>query len=311
LLADSVPLQLRGRAFGMHRAADHAGAVIGPLIAFVVLREGLELRTVFLLAAAPGVLAVAAALFGVRETREGGAGKRAGGGMGAAGAARGAPPEHQDATSIHDTRNPSTAATTRLTPPAATSERVPLPRRFWAFLGVLVLFTLGNSSDAFLLLRAGQLGVPLAAIPLLWALLHVVKSATSIPGGALSDRVGRRPLIVAGWVWYAAVYLGFAVASSAWHAWALFALYGVMFGLTEGTEKAFIADLAPSARRGSAFGWYNFAIGIAALPASLLFGAIWDRLGARTAFLVGGSLALAAALGALLVVSRPSNPEPA
>ena len=145
----------------------------------------------------------------------------------------------------------------------------------------------------------------MALVPVLWAMLHVVKSASSTPGGALSDRVGRRPPIVAGWALYAAVYLGFARASAPWHAWALFAVYGLFHGLTEGAEKALVADLVPAARRGAAFGWYNLAVGIGALPASLLFGAVWDRAGAPAAFAVGAALALAAALVLLVAVPAP------
>ena len=133
-------------------------------------------------------------------------------------------------------------------------------------------------------------------------MLHVVKSAASTPGGALSDRVGRRPLLIAGWLLYAAVYLGFARAGVAWQAWALFAVYGVHFGLTEGAEKALVADLVPASRRGTAFGWYNLAIGLAALPASLLFGVVWTRYGAPAAFRMGSLLALAAALGVVIVL---------
>jgi MFS family permease len=171
---------------------------------------------------------------------------------------------------------------------------------------VLLLFTLGNSTDAFLLLRASQLGVAPALVPILWAMLHVVKASSSTPAGILSDRLGRKPLIVAGWLLYAAVYLAFGQAGELWHAWALFAVYGVFSGLTEGTEKALVADLVPADRRGSAFGWYNLTLGLGALPASLLFGAIWDRWGAVNAFTFGAVLALGAALGmALLVPARP------
>ena len=145
------------------------------------------------------------------------------------------------------------------------------PRRY---LLILVLFTLGNSSDAFLLLRAGDLGVPAAQLPLLWAFFHVVKSAGALPLGALSDRIDRRRLIIAGWTVYALVYLGFARASATWHVWALFAAYGLYYGLTEGTEKALLADLAPASARGGAFGWQAFALGVGALPASLIFGAL-------------------------------------
>ena len=270
LLAAAVPAAQRGRAFGFHRAADHLGAVLGPLVAFALLRgAGVDVRTVFALAAVPAALAMAALVFGVREAPAG--------------------------------------------PPAAAAPRAPRAgalggarpgRPLVALLAAVTVFTLGNSADAFLLLRAAQLGVPTATVPLLWALLHVVKSASSTPGGALSDRVGRRPLIAAGWTVYAAVYLGFATAGAAWQAWALFAAYGLVSGLTEGAEKALVADLAPAAGRGTAFGWYHAAVGAAALPASLLFGVVWERYGAPAAFRVGAALA-GAALVILVALARP------
>ncbi len=264
LIADSVDPAIRGRAFGFHRAADHAGAVVGPLLAFALLQWArLDLRTIFLLTAIPGALAVATLWFGVREVP------------------RTLPKEVK-----------------------GLDLRVPLGRRFWSYLGVLFLFTLGNSTDAFLLLRAGQLGVEAALIPILWAMLHIVKSAFSTPGGILSDRIGRKPLIVAGWLLYAGVYFAFGRASEQWQAWALFAVYGVYFGLTEGVEKALVADLVPAERRGTAFGWYNLAIGLGALPASLLFGVLWDRWGAASAFDFGAALALVAALGIAVVAPR-------
>jgi MFS family permease len=171
-----------------------------------------------------------------------------------------------------------------------------LSGRFWAYLAVVLLFTLGNSTDAFLLLRANQLGVPVALAPILWALLNFVKATTGTYGGQLSDRLGRKPLIVGGWLLYAAVYFSFAWAGAPWQAWALFAVYGVFYAMTEGTEKALVADIVPRARRGAAFGWYNLAIGLGALPASLIFGWIWDRSGAPNAFVFGATLALMAAL---------------
>ena len=262
LIAESVDPSIRGRAFGFHRAADHAGGVLGPLIAFAVLTYHLaEIRTVFWLAAIPGVLSFVVLVAFVRDVP-------------------------------------------RVAPaPAASGPdlSLPLDRSFWRVLGVIFLFTLGNSTDAFLLLRANQLGVPVALAPVLWAALHVVKSLSSTPGGALSDRIGRRPTLIMGWTLYAAVYLGFAQATEAWQAWALFAVYGVFFGLTEGSERALIADLVPLERRGTAFGWFNLAIGLGALPASLLFGWVWDRAGAPTAFAMGAALALAAAVGMLMV----------
>ena len=288
LIADSVHPSLRGRAFGLHRAMDHAGAVIGPLLAWALLRVGVSLRTVFWLAAVPAALALLTLVVGVREAAVANAEPEPD---------RGPPPEINIARDSDDAvTNPASVQSPALAEP--------LPRRFWAFLGVLLVFTLGNSTDAFLLLRASQLGVPAALVPILWAMLHVVKSGSSVPGGVLSDRVGRRPLLVVGWLLYAAVYLGFARAGATWQAWALFAVYGLHFGLTEGAEKALVADLVPATRRGTAFGWYNLAIGLAALPASLLFGLVWTRWGAPVAFVMGSALALVAAIGAVAVAPR-------
>lgn len=174
--------------------------------------------------------------------------------------------------------------------------------RLRRYILILLVFTLGNSSDAFLLLKAGKLGVSPVMIPLLWAFFHVVKMSSSMPFGALSDRIGRRSIIVSGWVIYAFTYLGFAFASTELHVWLLFAIYGLFYGLTEGTEKALLADIAPGGERGSAFGWYNFAIGIGALPASLIFGLIWQAYGSGAAFGFGAVLALIAALLLLLLV---------
>jgi len=279
LIADSVDPAIRGRAFGFHRASDHAGAMVGPLLAFAFLRWGdLDLRQLFLWTIVPGLLAVAALVFGVREVP----------------------------------REPKPRET-------AFDPKVALGKRFWAFLAVLFVFTLGNSTDAFLLLRASDLGVKAALIPILWAMLHAVKSVSSTPGGALSDRIGRRPLLVSGWIVYAVVYFLLGRAGAQWHAWALFAVYGIYFGLTEGVEKALVADLVPADRRGSAFGWYNLALGLGALPASLIIGAIWDRWGAPVAFTFGAAMALAAAVGILgisgmgaglqAVGARPSRPR--
>jgi MFS family permease len=262
LIAESVDPTIRGRAFGFHRAMDNAGGILGPLIAFAVLTwHFAALRTVFWLAAIPAALSVIVLVAFVRDVR------------------RAAP--MADGKSLDLTQ--------------------PMGARFWKVLGVIFLFTLGNSTDAFLLLRANQLGVPVALAPILWAALHVVKTASNVPGGALSDRVGRRPTLIAGWLLYAAVYVGFALADTPWEAWALFAAYGVFFGLTEGSERALVADMVALERRGTAFGWYYLAIGLGALPASLLFGFVWDRAGAPAAFIMGASLALAAATGMTLV----------
>ena len=266
LIADAVDASQRGRAYGFHRAADHAGAVAGPLVAFALLSWfHVSLRTVFLLAAIPAAAAMIALIAGVRES-----------------------PRKID----RDAKGPQLG-------------RSGLGRRFWAYLGVLLVFTLGNSTDALLILRANELGVTAALVPILWAALHVVKSVSSTPGGVLSDRFGRRPLIIGGWMVYGLVYLGFAVATETWHAWALFLVYGLYFGMTEGVEKALVADLVPANVRGAAFGWFNLTIGLAAFPASLIFGGLWQKYGATTAFVTGASLALVAAVG-LMLVTRES-----
>ena len=277
LLADSSEPTQRGRAYGFHRAMDNFGAVLGPLVAWLLYEMAqVPMRSIFLWAAVPGVLSVVVLLVFVRERRSA---------PELSGAARGATPG----------RGPESPV---ISPGSGTA----LGGTFWRYLAVVFVFTLGASSDAFLLIRAQQLGVPVMLIPILYAMLNLVKAVSSTPGGALSDRYGRRPLIVAGWTLYAAVYLGFAFATAAWQAWALFAVYGLFFGLTEGTEKALVADLVPAARRGTAFGWFNFAVGIAALPASLMFGIIWDQAGPATAFSVGAALAAIATFGLLMVV---------
>jgi MFS family permease len=283
LLADSAPISARGRAFGFHAAADNAGAVVGPLLAFLFLKlqgvgsfDGTKrllphdeqaLRNVFWLSAVPALVAMIVLIIVVRDVPKHTEGKK-------------------DVGSIDQMASG-------------------LTQRFWAYLVVVLLFTLGNSTDAFLLLRANQLGVPIAMAPILWALLNFVKSATGTYGGGLSDRVGRKPLIVGGWIFYSAVYFAFGWATAAWHAWILFAVYGIFYGMTEGTEKALVADIVPTQRRGSAFGWYNLAIGLGALPASLIFGRIWDTAGAPTAFAFGASLALIAAV--LMAFVAPST----
>ncbi|NJC87223.1 MAG: MFS transporter [Desulfuromonas sp.] len=262
LIADSVAPELRGRAYGFHRSMDHAGALVGPLLAAGLLGWfSLDLRTVFWCAAIPGLLAVLLLAAGIREQ------------------SRPVP------LSAHPTG------------------KTVLPHgKLRAYLLILLLFTLGNSSDAFLLLRAGELGVAPARLPLLWSFFHLVKMSSVFPFGALSDRIGRRGVIVAGWTVYAAAYLGFAVATSEWHIWLLFAVYGLFYGLTEGAEKALVADLAPAAERGSAFGWFNATIGLGALPASLLFGALWQWSGPLTAFGCGAALAAVAAVLLLALV---------
>ena len=177
----------------------------------------------------------------------------------------------------------------------AEAASTPLGRRFSRYLGVLFLFSLGNSTDAFLLLRLSDVGVGAAWIPIAWAALHVVKAVVSPIAGHVSDRMSRRSIIATGWLVYAGVYGGFALASGAATLIPLFLVYGVYYGLTEGVEKAVVADLAPAGRRGAAFGAYHAVIGIGALAASLVFAGVWKAAGAPAAFALGAALALAAA----------------
>ncbi len=302
LIAESVDPSSRGRAFGFQRAADHAGAVVGPLVAFALLQwSGLEVRTVFWLAAIPAVLAVITVVAFVRETAT--AGIR---GEAAAVFRREAPAVVGGAAAAV-VAGEAGAVLRREAPAIVRGEAAALPKSFWAYLGVVLVFTLGNSTDAFLLLRAHQLGVPIALAPILWATLHLVKSVTSTYGGALSDRLGRAPTVIAGWTVYTLVYLGFALASAQWHVWALFVAYGLFFALTEGPERALVADFAPAARQGTAFGWFHLTIGLGMLPASLLFGLLWDRFGAPAAFTVGAALAGTASM-VLVFLPRPKMP---
>jgi MFS family permease len=249
MLAEFAPPGQRGRVYGFHRAMDHSGAVLGPLIAaaFLYFYPG-EYRTLFALTIIPGVVVIAIVLM--------------------------LPPA-----------GPVASGFSRKDTPVA------LPPTLKRALAVILVFALGNASDAFLLLRLSDAGIAAFWIPLLWAALHVVKVAASLAGGELSDRFGRRALIGIGWAYYAGIYLAFALIDSAPVLIAVFLAYGVYFGLTEGVEKAWVADLAPANARGTAFGYYNAALGIGALLASLVFGAIWMRVSPDAAFFTGAALA--------------------
>lgn len=276
LIADAVDPRDRGRAYGVHRAADNAGAVAGPLLAFLLLGVGgLSLRTVFAIAAIPGLLSVIVLVWRVRESRGG---------------------AHVVAPGVAVRHEEEASDAVQVAARAPSVPDAPFAPGFKVVMWAVLLFTLGNSTDAFLLLRATSVGVTVAQVPLIWAMYNGVKALASAPGGSLSDRIGRRPVVLAGWIIYAATYAGFAVATQAWQVWALFAVYGITFGLTEGTEKALVADLTPAARRGAAFGWYNLVIGVGALPASVLFGALWTTSGPAVAFATGGAIALVASL---------------
>jgi MFS family permease len=168
----------------------------------------------------------------------------------------------------------------------------------------MLLFTLGNSSDAFLILRAQSVGVPVALIPIVYAVFNLVSALTAIPAGRLADRVGRRRVIGYGWGVYAVAYLGFALATAPWMIWGLYAFYGLFYALTEGSAKALVAELVPDASRGAAYGLYSAAIGVMALPASVIAGVLWTRISPAAPFAFGAALAAAAAVGLTLVRQR-------
>lgn len=275
MIADAVSPGERGLAFGLHRAMDHAGAVIGPLVGFVLVwwfasnSEAItaaEFKNIFLIASIPALAAVIVVAFFVSESH---------------------------------VQRPAVAET------SAPSVRLSLfgfDTNFKRFLVLIALFTLSNSSDAFLLLRAQNAGVSVGTIPLLWAMLHVSKVVSSLFGGHLSDRLGRKRLIASGWILYAAVYAGFAFVNGPLAVWTLFLIYGVYFGLAEGAEKAMVADLVQPEQRGTAYGLYNLAFGITVLPASLMMGFLWKLSGPAVAFGVSAALGALAAVLLLTIV---------
>ncbi len=277
IIAASVPEEKRGLAFGFNRAADNLGAVFGPVAAFLLLSyfssnpqnpTAQDYRQVFLYASIPVVLGLFVIIFFVKE------------------------------------KDREKNAKEKVASPIKLSLKE-FDSNFKRYLLIVALFTLSNSTDAFLLLRAEQSGIAIAVLPLLWMFLSLSKVIFSLIGGDLSDKIGRKTLIFSGWIIYALVYAGFAFVSQAWQAWTLFFIYGIYFGLTEGVEKALVADLVPTEKRGTAFGFYNLAFSITVLPASLLFGALWDNFGATTAFLVSAAISICAAAMLLTVNAKP------
>ena len=256
ILALSVAPEQRGLAFGVHRAMDNAGAVVGPLLAAWLLAERVPLGDVFLWSALPGLVVIGLALV-IKE-----------------------PPRH------------------------VLADRVPFswtlqgfPPVFKRYLVVLALFTLGNSSNMFLLLRARELGVPASQVPLLWALVSSTAMLFSTPLSALSDTFGRSRLIAAGWVAYGVFYLLLGVFDrELWLLWPLFAFYGLFMAATEGVEKALVADVVAAKLLGTAYGWFNLTAGVMLLPASLLFGWLWQAAGPLMAFGFSASCALLASV---------------
>jgi MFS family permease len=268
LIAAYVRPEDRGRAFGLQRAMDHFGAVLGPLAAFLLLSfAGLSYRSVFFLSVVPGIIAMTVLVFLVKETT--------------------APAPPRAGTRI---------AREALTPP------------FRRYILIVSLFTLGNASDAFLILRAVEAGVPPSFVPLLWGAFHLVKSSLSTHAGILADRWDRRKMVVTGWIVYAATYITWGnVQGPGWMV-GLFLVYALYGAATEGVERALVADFAPPEHRATAFGWFHLAVGLAALPASVLFGALYTWFGAPVAFGTSAGLALVAA-ALLFMLKSPAAAE--
>jgi MFS family permease len=281
LVADSIDDEQRGLAFGFHRAADTGGAVIGLLIALGVVwaaqSSAVELgRSTFQVVVLVSLVPAALAVLSL-------------------------------AIGSRDV-----SVTTQRQRPAITFRG--LGRPFLIFLVIVGLFDLGNSSDAFLVLRAQERGLSLIGIMAMLVTFNLIYALVSTPAGSLSDRIGRKKIIVGGWLAYAAIYLGFGLAQTGWHVWLLYALYGVYYGLAYGTAKALVADIVPAELRGTAYGTYNATLAMLDLPASLIAGLLWQGAGAwpgfgpSAPFLFGAVLALIAAL--LMFLWRPPGPAP-
>ncbi len=262
LIADSTDAENRGKGFGIARMLDTFGSVIGPLVLFGML---------YVLSNNPSkyqIILFATALpliftlaILVLKVQE-------------------TPPRAE-----------------QLVSPLS----VALPRRFYIFLGIILLFSLGNSSDAFLILRAQNVGLSLLAIPLVYALFNFVYASASVPLGSLSDRIGREKVIMMGWLAFTLAYAGFAFAHTTYQIWLIFAFYGLYYATTEGVAKAFVADMVAADHRGRAYGIYNTAIGLVTLPASIIAGVLWDRVSPAAPFIFGAITSLVALL--LLAVS--------
>lgn len=265
LIADATTKQERGKGFGFHRAMDTLGAAIGPLVAFFILMDFKgNYRTIFWVSAVPGILAVLLLIFFLKEKRNGAT--------------------HENTGSLPQLGFKS------------------LGRRFMLFSVVTTLFALGNSSDAFLILRAQSVGMPATFIPLAYFTFNMVYAVFALPVGIWSDRIGRRTVIVTGYLIFAGIYLGFGLAKNSTWIWGLFIVYGLYYAATDGIQKAYIGDVVSTGQRGMAMGTFNAMTGLAALPASMVAGILWQGFGPMATFGVGTVCALAAA--ALMMIFR-------
>lgn len=260
LVADTTPDSMRGAAYGLRQSLDTIGAFLGPLAAFALLAVAPEnFRLIFALALIPGFFAVSLLVVGIKE--------------------------------------PQAKTSKPKTNPLRWEALGLLGSKYWFLLAIALLFNLGNSSDAFLLLRAQQSGIAAAFVPLTLVVMNIAYSLSAYPAGVLSDRLGRFGLLVSGFLVYAIAYLGFAFVQHPWQVWGLFALYGLHLGMSQGILLALVADTVPTELRGTAFGFLNLVIGIALLPASLLAGYLWESFGPSTTFIAGSIFAAVAVLG--------------
>jgi MFS family permease len=256
LIADSTAAEIRGRAFGFHRGMDHLGAAIGPLLAAAFLWFRPDAMKELFLLTLVPGVLVVVLL-------------------------------------LFGLHSPKTAAAAKQ---RQTWTLRPFGRGFRLYLVALIVFTLGNSSDLFLLTRADELGVAAWLLPILWCMFGLVKSGGNMFAGRVVDRIGPRPMILFGWLFYAGIYLAFGLATAAWHVWVLFVAYAIFYAITEPAEKTLVANLVGPEHRGLAYGWFNCAVGIATLPASVVFGILYETFGPLVAFGSGAGLALAAAM---------------
>ncbi len=283
MIAEVASPGIRGRAFGLHRAADHVGAIVGPLAAAALIAAGLSMRSVFWAASVPGAIAVVLAWMAVRQA-----------GIGVSGLGVG-----DQGVAVLQSANSHLANPQRPNPN---------PRSFGALTAVLVLAASLRAPETLLILRAQDLGIHISLIPILWAALHVVRSGASYPGGTLADRWGARRTLAAGWLVYAALAVAFALARTTLAAWLIFLAFGVFVGLTESPERKLVAELAPGGRHGRGFGWYHGSLSAVSLPGAAVFGWIYQSRGAGLAFEVSAAVTALAVL--LLPLSSSASGRP-
>jgi MFS family permease len=269
LIADSCTPENRGKGFGLHRSMDNVGSILGPLLAFsLLIYLNNDYRALFWIASIPAFLAIGILTFVVSEkTRD-----------------------------LSQTEAPSVNRRFNLKQ---------FNRNFKLFLIATTVFEMANSSNAFLLLRVQDLGLSLELIPIIYLFSNIFKTISSMPGGILSDKFGRRNVLAIGWIFYGLSYFGFAFITSVTQAWVIFGIYGLFYGMTEGVKKALVADLVPKEARGSAYGIHTFLVNFPQLPASLLLGILWQKFNAAVAFSVGASFAILG--GFLLLIFIPAK----